>query len=329
MKNVVKACIVGGALVIVGAVIATAGITSSLKNKGSKEEISKNSRNLVEMEYVASEISIEELNLCLVSEDVEIALGNNETIKITYYDDPENSDYIIKENGKKLSMDRKSSSVNVNVFDVTDISEMISTADFNDYEDCKVVVTIPENYAGSYDIGLVSGSIKMSEVPCEKYLNLDTTSGDVDLKNINCNQTLDIDTTSGTVSLADITVNGNMEFDSTSGNLKLTNVEVKGELSCDAISGEIAGDNVSVKSFESSSTSGDIEIDAFTVEKEISGDSISGSFDLKLTDSQQNYDIEVDTISGSVNIPMNSKGKGGKELEFSTTSGDVNVEFAE
>ncbi|HIR48009.1 MAG TPA: DUF4097 family beta strand repeat protein [Candidatus Caccousia avicola] len=91
----------------------------------------------------------------------------------------------------------------------------------------------------------------------------------------------------------------------------------------------MAGDNVSVKSFESSSTSGDIEIDAFTVEKEISGDSISGSFDLKLTDSQQNYDIEVDTISGSVNIPMNSKGNGGKELEFSTKSGNVNVEFAE
>ena len=320
MKNIVKACIVGGVLVIAGAIITTAGITSSLKNKGSKEEISKNSRNLVEMEYVASETSIEELNLCLVSEDVEIELGNNETIKITYYDDPENSDYIIKENGKKLSMDRKSSSVNINVF--TDISEMISTADFDDYEDCKVVVTIPENYAGSYDIGLVSGSIKMSDVPCEKYLNLDTTSGDIDLKNVNCNQTLVIDTKSGTVSLADITVNGNMEFDS-------TNVAVKGELSCDAISGEIAGDNVSVKSFESSSTSGDIEIDAFTVEKEISGDSISGSFDLKLTDSQQNYDIEVDTISGSVNIPMNSKGNGGKELEFSTKSGNVNVEFAE
>ena len=180
MKNIVKACIVGGVLVIAGAIITTAGITSSLKNKGSKEEISKNSRNLVEMEYVASETSIEELNLCLVSEDVEIELGNNETIKITYYDDPENSDYIIKENGKKLSMDRKSSSVNINVF--TDISEMISTADFDDYEDCKVVVTIPENYAGSYDIGLVSGSIKMSDVPCEKYLNLDTTSGDIDLK---------------------------------------------------------------------------------------------------------------------------------------------------
>lgn len=327
MKNIVKACIVGGVLVIAGAIITTAGITSSLKNKGSKEEISKNSRNLVEMEYVASETSIEELNLCLVSEDVEIELGNNETIKITYYDDPENSDYIIKENGKKLSMDRKSSSVNINVF--TDISEMISTADFDDYEDCKVVVTIPENYAGSYDIGLVSGSIKMSDVPCEKNLNLDTTSGDIDLKNVNCNQTLVIDTKSGTVSLADITVNGNMEFDSTLGNLKLTNVAVKGELSCDAISGEIAGDNVSVKSFESSSTSGDIEIDAFTVEKEISGDSISGSFDLKLTDSQQNYDIEVDTISGSVNIPMNSKGNGGKELEFSTKSGNVNVEFAE
>lgn len=327
MKNIVKACIVGGVLVIAGAIITTAGITSSLKNKGSKEEISKNSRNLVEMEYVASETSIEELNLCLVSEDVEIELGNNETIKITYYDDPENSDYIIKENGKKLSMDRKSSSVNINVF--TDISEMISTADFDDYEDCKVVVTIPENYAGSYDIGLVSGSIKMSDVPCEKYLNLDTTSGDIDLKNVNCNQTLVIDTTSGTVSLADITVNGNMEFDSKLGNLKLTNVAVKGELSCDAISGEIAGDNVSVKSFESSSTSGDIEIDAFTVEKEISGYSISGSFDLKLTDSQQNYDIEVDTISGSVNIPMNSKGNGGKELEFSTRSGNVNVEFAE
>lgn len=327
MKNIVKACIVGGVLVIAGAIITTAGITSSLKNKGSKEEISKNSRNLVEMEYVASETSIEELNLCLVSEDVEIELGNNETIKITYYDDPENSDYIIKENGKKLSMDRKSSSVNINVF--TDISEMISTADFDDYEDCKVVVTIPENYAGSYDIGLVSGSIKMSDVPCEKYLNLDTTSGDIDLKNVNCNQTLVIDTKSGTVSLADITVNGNMEFDSKLGNLKLTNVAVKGELSCDAISGEIAGDNVSVKSFESSSTSGDIEIDAFTVEKEISGDSISGSFDLKLTDSQQNYDIEVDTISGSVNIPMNSKGNGGKELEFSTKSGNVNVEFAE
>ena len=327
MKNIVKACIVGGVLVIAGAIITTAGITSSLKNKGSKEEISKNSRNLVEMEYVASETSIEELNLCLVSEDVEIELGNNETIKITYYDDPENSDYIIKENGKKLSMDRKSSSVNINVF--TDISEMISTADFDDYEDCKVVVTIPENYAGSYDIGLVSGSIKMSDVPCEKYLNLDTTSGDIDLKNVNCNQTLVIDTKSGTVSLADITVNGNMEFDSTLGNLKLTNVAVKGELSCDAISGEIAGDNVSVKSFESSSTSGDIEIDAFTVEKEISGDSISGSFDLKLTDSQQNYDIEVDTISGSVNIPMNSKGNGGKELEFSTKSGNDNVEFAE
>lgn len=327
MKNIVKACIVGGVLVIAGAIITTAGITSSLKNKGSKEEISKNSRNLVEMEYVASETSIEELNLCLVSEDVEIELGNNETIKITYYDDPENSDYIIKENGKKLSMDRKSSSVNINVF--TDISEMISTADFDDYEDCKVVVTIPENYAGSYDIGLVSGSIKMSDVPCEKYLNLDTTSGDIDLKNVNCNQTLVIDTKSGTVSLADITVNGNMEFDSKLGNLKLTNVAVKGELSCDTISGEIAGDNVSVKSFESSSTSGDIEIDAFTVEKEISGDSISGSFDLKLTDSQQNYDIEVDTISGSVNIPMNSKGNGGKELEFSTKSGNVNVEFAE
>lgn len=327
MKNIVKACIVGGVLVIAGAIITTAGITSSLKNKGSKEEISKNSRNLVEMEYVASETSIEELNLYLVSEDVEIELGNNETIKITYYDDPENSDYIIKENGKKLSMERKSSSVNINVF--TDISEMISTADFDDYEDCKVVVTIPENYAGSYDIGLVSGSIKMSDVPCEKYLNLDTTSGDIDLKNVNCNQTLVIDTKSGTVSLADITVNGNMEFDSTLGNLKLTNVAVKGELSCDTISGEIAGDNVSVKSFESSSTSGDIEIDAFTVEKEISGDSISGSFDLKLTDSQQNYDIEVDTISGSVNIPMNSKGNGGKELEFSTRSGNVNVEFAE
>ena len=40
MKNIVKACIVGGVLVIAGAIITTAGITSSLKNKGSKEEIS-------------------------------------------------------------------------------------------------------------------------------------------------------------------------------------------------------------------------------------------------------------------------------------------------
>lgn len=321
MRNKKLLLIIATGLFIFGGFIIFIGVTTSLLHADKYEKKHSPTSEWEDKEYRANAEDIHEITTTLTGEAVTIETTNEDAILIKYRDDPTNPIYQITEKNGVLSLTSENN-FTTQFLSVPDLAEELAHQKIG-YGDTAFTIYVPADYAGSYDIDVVSGSITASDLLSEKDCSFDSVSGDIELKNIQIRKTVDIETVSGNTYIDDSSIEENLNCDSTSGNVIVRNIDVKEDIDFSTVSGYFEGETVSCSSLDIESTSGDTDITGCTIATSIHGDSVSGCFNIKLTDEITNYAVEFDTVSGSSNLQVADGGE--KELSFSTTSGDINI----
>lgn len=320
MKRTGKALLTGVVLFVIGAILFVIGFAFTIANSDDSKEEKK---TFVEKTYKAENVDIEKLRISLVSDDIVFETSEDKNIVITYYDNADESDYVIREDKNVLSMEYHNEGSAFNVFRVTDLADLFHRMKEDRDNIPPVKITIPKDYAGIYNVEVVSGDVAMSGLPAQGKVSIDSTSGDLSVNNMQFSDDIRVNTVSGNIRLADCVVEKNVDLNTTSGDIYLENIETAQAIDCNTVSGEVNGSNVKALSIDMNTTSGDVCFTQLDVASFFEANSISGSYKLELIDDINQYSTEIDTISGDCNI--GSKSGGDKRIEISTTSGDIQV----
>ncbi len=368
MKRVFKALIIAGAMLLAGIILSSFSISIAMKRNGKTHHTTQaENKNRTEQTYLAEGADINKLTIDIKSEDIQVEPADGTEIELIYYDDASNPDYRVVENGDYLRLERKSA--NFHISNIVEIEELLSFQDVDSNQTYSIIVRIPECYMGDYNLSSVSGNITMEDVPAEQSIRMDSTSGILKIAGIDCQGSIHMSSTSGGVDITDssavdgitsnstsgdvhltnvesqagvsisatsgrlsfdtVEIDGPMDLEGTSGDADMENLTVSGVLRFDSTSGGIKGNHVTIGELYTDTTSGDIMIQELTLGTGMHGSSTSGTFSISLTDSMDDYAIHTDTISGYVTLPNDYHPDLSRYISISTTSGDIEFEFAE
>lgn len=325
MKRIGKLLIVAGCLLFVGIVCMVSGMGILLKQGMNTISLNVGDHNhYTEQEYCTGLDGIEVLETELSSDDVQIQYADGDEFVIRYADDASNPTYsITKENGTLRICRQK----NAHLF-----SGQLVLPLFGEDDDMvqygEVVILVPKEYAGDYDIGFTSGNVIMEDMKLAGELSFDMTSGSLKLKNISSEKDIQADITSGYVEFEAVDSEKNISIGMSSGSLDFSQVTAQGELNLEAGSGNIDMDTVAVNTLQVSLTSGDADIEELTTEEGLAVIITSGNVGVELTDAMENYRIHTEMISGNCNLPEVYE-QGEKEISVDIKSGCVWVTFQE
>ncbi len=336
MSKFVKALIVSG--VLMGSGLVLGGIGEALISCGVEKKIEP---QLEEQYFSADADDIKDIKVDFAAESVMITPTDGDKIKVTYWDDPEEPKYEIKEENGILTAGVKKDEV---------VIYFSLFSDWNKKEENEhaVNIEIPANYMGDYNLECSSGSINMSDLVVNDDLNIYISSGVISLENIECKgemklratsgrlnmtevvaeQDVDIQLSDGHIDCSDMSVAGKMGVYMTSGDFDAKQLMVTGDLELEASSGTMKFDTVTANYVSFDASSGNCSLENVTTETGLSVDMSSGTFNAALTDAMENYSIHTDLTSGSCNLPEEYI-NGDKKIEVDMTSGLVNVTFGE
>lgn len=308
MKHIGKLLIIAGCLVFTGVICMFAGMGILWRHGTKAVYINANGNgnrdNYVSQEYRTEVDGIEVLETDLGSDDVTIQYAEGNQFVIQYADDAQNPTYTItNENGKLKIRHQENFSLLSGQWVIDLFGDDKNSIDYGE-----VVIQVPKEYAGAYDIGFSSGSVTMENMSVAEEVAVDMSSGSLNFSDISCQKGIQVVMTSGSVDF--------------------TNVTTKGELKLDASSGNMDVNKASASKLLIDITSGDVDIEELTVEQGVSVEITSGNVDMGLTDKKENYSIYTDVLSGNCNLPEVYE-NGSKEISVSVTSGMVDVTFAE
>lgn len=308
MKHIGKLLIIAGCLVFAGVICMFAGMGILWRHGTKAVYINANGNgnrdNYVSQEYRTEVDGIEVLETDLGSDDVTIQYAEGNQFVIQYADDAQNPTYTItNENGKLKIRHQENFSLLSGQWVIDLFGDDKNSIDYGE-----VVIQVPKEYAGAYDIGFSSGSVTMENMSVAEEVAVDMSSGSLNFSDISCQKGIQVVMTSGSVDF--------------------TNVTTKGELKLDASSGNMDVNKASASKLLIDITSGDVDIEELTVEQGVSVEINSGNVDMGLTDKKENYSIYTDVLSGNCNLPEVYE-NGSKEISVSVTSGMVDVTFAE
>ncbi len=308
MKHIGKLLIIAGCLVFAGVICMFAGMGILWRHGTKAVYINANGNgnrdNYVSQEYRTEVDGIEVLETDLGSDDVTIQYAEGNQFVIQYADDAQNPTYTItNENGKLKIRHQENFSLLSGQWVIDLFGDDKNSIDYGE-----VVIQVPKEYAGAYDIGFSSGSVTMENMSVAEEVAVDMSSGSLNFSDISCQKGIQVVMTSGSVDF--------------------TNVTTKGELKLDASSGNMDVNKASASKLLIDITSGDVDIEELTVEQGVSVEITSGNVDMGLTDKKENYSIYTDVLSGDCNLPEVYE-NGSKEISVSVTSGMVDVTFAE
>ena len=207
--------------------------------------------------------TISKLDLNLYSTDVEIKESNNDNLKIEYYSNKEKDKVIKKDNNTVIINETESKIVCVGICNSSK----------------KVVVYVPSNYIGSYNIKTSSGDIKSSIEKIDNKINITSTSGDIEI--IGKVNTIEIKTTSGDIEVSEITKY--LNFYTVSGSVNINTLNILDDSSISTTSGDVI-----VKNNESNCY--------------IEFNSISGDRRINKSDRKSDITLKVNTISGDISV---------------------------
>lgn len=308
MKHIGKLLIIAGCLVFAGVICMFAGMGILWRHGTKAVYINANGNgnrdNYVSQEYRTEVDGIEVLETDLGSDDVTIQYAEGNQFVIQYADDAQNPTYTItNENGKLKIRHQENFSLLSGQWVIDLFGDDKNSIDYGE-----VVIQVPKEYAGAYDIGFSSGSVTMENMSVAEEVAVDMSSGSLNFSDISCQKGIQVVMTSGSVDF--------------------TNVTTKGELKLDASSGNMDVNKASASKLLIDITSGDVDIEELTVEQGVSVEITSGNVEMGLTDKKENYSIYTDVLSGDCNLPEVYE-NGSKEISVSVTSGMVDVTFAE
>lgn len=189
------------------------------------------------------------------------------------------------------------------------INQIKSTMCFGFCPSTNIVIKLPNNYEGKYDINTISGEITSRVNFYSDDNNITSTSGDIKLLDVKSGN---IKSTSGEISINSL---ASSKVRTTSGDIEINTLN-NGEVY--STSGEIEIDSF-IGAGEISTTSGDIRINNFEIENNTNISSTSGDIRIKLLNEAY---ISAESVSGDKNI-KNSRGE--YDLKLKTISGDITV----
>ncbi len=336
-------CSLAGLLLMIIAFIAA---------RGNLAELSTRNVQAVQKEYECS-TDIIKIDADITSDNLEIRTGDVEYISVSYYDRPGYNEYEITESGDSLG---------IRYVDLHPIEVMTIDLDF---EDKPVIITVPESFSGkvnissssgsiiaesinvsSLDLKNTSGGIRINDVDIATDAKLSNTSGGINVENLVCKnltasntsggisiensniyEKLDTKCNSGNISLRSVTVKKGARIATTSGTRYLEDVSAE-YLNSDGSSGSLnAVDVTVVYDFSSSTTSGSVTLDRVEAGSNIKISAASGDVRGTVVGDEDDFNISVNTSSGSCNLKDSSDGS--KKLTVSTTSGSIDIDFAE
>ena len=265
---------------------------------------------------------VRNIEVNLVSEDVQIAAGDEDTIHITQYG-PEGIDqrYLIKvsEYGDTLRVEASTQNRNWVFFGWS--SEPYT----------RVVITVPKALAGRLNAQSLSGAVKLGEISARE-CTLVSTSGNVSVRGVEAER-IEATTTSGSVNVS-ATSADEMHTAVVSGRVTIDDGSSAERLSAAAVSGEIICRMESLGGFECDSTSGSVLVsiaDAALL-KQITASTISGSVEVSLPAGTV-VNPDFSSLSGALHTAGNGTdgiviSGDGIPIDVTTTSGDLRITAA-
>lgn len=251
---------------------------------------------LVEREESVDVKDISQLDLETIFEDIEIVKTSGDQVHVKYF-------AIISEKSSK-----KAPEYDVN----STIKFHVNWKNLNVSAHGMMIVEVPEDFKGDIKVQSVSGDVIIDEINGDK-VTINTVSGDFDLIKSE-SETLKVSTVSGEVEIVDVS-NEDLDIGTTSGN-----IDLKGyfeDMDINTVSGEveIQMDQVS-GNIEIDTTSGEVLINVEEADANIDFNSVSGdlmvAYDIDTSVDKEHklkgqigsgkFDIEVDTVSGDIDL---------------------------
>lgn len=240
---------------------------------------------------------INKIDLNVYSTDVEIKESKTNNLKIEYYSN-KNEDKLIKNENNIISINEEE-------------SKTICIGICSNRK--RVVIYVPSNYIGSYNIKSTSGDVNSSIDLIENEVDINTTSGDIKLKDITY---ANIFTTSGNVNInnvnkvnlsttsGDVFIKGEtdkIEIKSTSGDLEVN--KVNKYLNLYTVSGKVKINTLNIMEDSLiSTTSGDVFINNNESDCYVEFSSMTGDRNINKSNRKSDLILKVNTISGDLNI---------------------------
>lgn len=281
----------------------------------------------VDQQKEASLSGIKLIDLSTISADIKIKNDDSDKIQLHYTGE-------IKTNSNmeepKLIVEKDGSTLTIKI----ERKKKTKFGFFNgNYtSNLKLLVNLPNNYKGDFNLNSVSGDIKFQELNLEKF-KLRTVSGDMVFAKVSANK-IKINSTSGDVSCEYLKAD-DISIGTTSGDIELIEGDCK-TFVFHTTSGNLEMEKLTSETAKVSSTSGDIEIKHGETNS-FSGNSVSGDLKLQNVSSKgvsartTSGDISFGNCSGDVNCSSVSGDVYGdissfnKEVGISTTSGDISL----
>ena len=339
MKRIVKILILAGVLLFLGFMIMMVGVGFIIGDSSHRKDAAGTAQNTAETvtyetkTYIADAEDIQKIVLDLTEEDIQIVPAEDEHITVEYIDLSGDPQYVVKNENGILKVEHRNMGISGKMIIMPPVltkdNFQFGKSDEQKYRYGDIVVRVPENYAGGYDLGYTSGSVDMENIHVAGGLEFDLTSGEVKVSNVTCDQSLRVDLTSGEVQISGLLIDGDLHIGSTSGDASLENVKIGGNLDLDATSGGCYANQITVSGTVSTdTTSGDISMEGLALGNAMNISGTSGDVYVSLTDEMKEYTIKADTLSGSCNLPTDYNG-GAKKISVDTTSGNIDFNFVE
>ena len=287
-----------------------------------------NTEKIFEKEYEPGEL--DKINIDVSSSNVSIEKANIDKIKITAYGDKE---------------EKINETVNNNELSITKNKMRVFIFAMFYWCDEKIIIQIPNDYDGEFDIHTSSGDIAVPNLE-NNVINLETSSGKIECGNINNGNfksssgditvgngnEITIQTSSGSIIAGDF---NKLSAEASSGDVEVGKV---GESTIKTSSGKILVESAKRLQAEASSgeidinkieeycnlvtTSGSIEIDSLNITENSNINAKSGDVDIR---SINDIYIETETGSGDADVKNNNR-MAEIVLKITTTSGSIKVD---
>jgi DUF4097 and DUF4098 domain-containing protein YvlB len=135
------------------------------------------------------------------------------------------------------------------------------------------------------------------------------------------NQNIAITSFAGDISIVDLNLS-QLDLATVSGEIAINKMKIK-ILDTKTVSGEIRASDSEISEFVGKSVSGDFNI-SNKIETETSVKTVSGDVHLNLTPSES-YKFSLKSVSGDIENTKSNNKSGTKNIEISTTSGDIEI----
>ena len=229
-------------------------------------------------------LELNEIQIRLISEDVEMYPYNGQNIEVHYKKDIKEENYDVSLENGVFKLTRNSRK--------TIMFERKTTPDF--------VVRYPNNgQLVNYSVETVSGDSELKGINT-KQLRLKSTSGDFEAQGVKC-ELADFKTVSGDFEVKEVQAN-EMIMSAVSGDFECKDCDVKGNLDINTVSGDFELYSFKAKVANFKTVSGDLEGKEFYVER-IDLKSVSGDINIQNSDKLRPITVgKKRTLSGDIKI---------------------------